>query len=51
MADVESQYIAELLKRYKGHRRTVADVLGISERTLYRKLNQYGLRTETEGDR
>lgn len=49
MADVESQYIAELLKRYKGHRRTVADVLGISERTLYRKLNQYGLREEAEG--
>lgn len=49
MADMESQYIAELLRRYKGHRRTVADVLGISERTLYRKLNQYGLREEVEG--
>ncbi len=48
MTDVESQYIAELLKRYNGHRRTVADVLGISERTLYRKLNQYGLREAGE---
>lgn len=44
MSQMESRYIAELLVRHKGHRRTVADILGISERTLYRKLNQYGLR-------
>lgn len=44
MAEVESRYIAELLVRHNGHRRTVADILGISERTLYRKINQYRLR-------
>jgi two-component system response regulator AtoC len=41
---VEARHIAELLKRYGGHRRSVADALGISERTLYRKLQRYGLR-------
>jgi len=40
----EARYIAELLARHQGHRRKVADMLGISERTLYRKLNRYQLR-------
>ncbi len=43
MRGVERGYIAELLDRFNGHRRTVADTLGISERTLYRKLRRYGL--------
>ena len=43
MIQVESQYIADLLDQHNGHRRTVADILGISERTLYRKLNRYQL--------
>ena len=40
----EKDYIADLLARHDGHRRTVADLLGVSERTLYRKLERYGLR-------
>ncbi|RMF85949.1 MAG: PAS domain-containing protein [Nitrospirae bacterium] len=44
MAEVERRYIAELLERYHGHRRRVAQALGISERTLYRRLKAYGLR-------
>jgi DNA-binding NtrC family response regulator len=40
---MEAERIAELLVLHKGHRRTVADELGISERTLYRKLEKYGL--------
>ena len=40
---LESQYIAELLAEHQGKRSTVAQILGISERTLYRKLKQYGL--------
>jgi two-component system response regulator AtoC len=44
LATVEARHIAELLRRYGGHRRSVADALGISERTLYRKLQRYGLR-------
>lgn len=40
---LESQYIAELLAEHQGKRARVANILGISERTLYRKLKQYGL--------
>ncbi len=40
----EQDYIRDLLARHDGHRRTVADLLGISERTLYRKLQRYGLK-------
>jgi DNA-binding NtrC family response regulator len=40
---LESQYIAELLAEHHGKRAKVAHILGISERTLYRKLKQYGL--------
>jgi DNA-binding NtrC family response regulator len=42
---LESQYIAELLAEHRGKRAQVARILGISERTLYRKLKQYGLQS------
>ena len=42
---LESQYIAELLAGHQGKRAKVARILGISERTLYRKLKQYGLQS------
>ena len=45
MRELESQYIAELLVQHQGKRATVARVLGISERTLYRKIKQYGLQS------
>jgi transcriptional regulator with PAS, ATPase and Fis domain len=35
--------IVEALDRSKGNRRTAARVLNISERTLYRKIKEYGL--------
>ncbi len=38
MEDAEAALIAEALRRYGGNRRESADALGISERTLYRKL-------------
>ena len=40
---IEAQYINELLQRYGGNRRKVANALGVSVRTLYRKLNRYNL--------
>lgn len=43
MQDVEAKHLAELLVRYRGRRRSVADVLGVSERTLYRKIKRYRL--------
>jgi two-component system response regulator AtoC len=43
MTELESDHIRSLLTQFNGHRSKVADVLKISERTLYRKLKQYGL--------
>lgn len=40
---LEAEHIGRLLRRHNGHRRHVADELGITERTLYRKLKAYGL--------
>jgi len=40
---IERDYIRDLLKEHNGHRRTVAELLGVTERTLYRKLKQYDL--------
>jgi len=43
LEDIESQHIGWLLKLHNGNRRKVANALGISERTVYRKLKRYGL--------
>jgi two-component system response regulator AtoC len=40
---MEAARISELLVQHQGHRRLVASELGISERTLYRKLEKYNL--------
>ena len=43
LVDIEAQHIRELLDAHAGNRRQVANDLGISERTLYRKLKKYRL--------
>ena len=43
MEEIESQYIARLLEQFNNNRRQVAEALGISERTLYRKIKKYDL--------
>ena len=43
MADVERAAIEAALKETHGNRRKAAEVLGIGERTLYRKLKEYQL--------
>ncbi len=43
MADVERAAIEAALRETGGNRRKAADVLGIGERTLYRKLKEYAL--------
>jgi DNA-binding NtrC family response regulator len=43
MADVEKATIEAALKEYQGNRRRAAEVLGIGERTLYRKIKAYHL--------
>ena len=41
--DAEKFLIEKALDKFDGNRRKASDSLGISERTLYRKLDQYGL--------
>jgi DNA-binding NtrC family response regulator len=41
MADVERATIEAALRQTRGNRRNAADILGIGERTLYRKLKEY----------
>jgi len=43
MADVERAAIEAALRQTRGNRRKAAEVLGIGERTLYRKLKQYAM--------
>jgi len=43
LEEMERKMIAEALERHKGNRRIAARVLNISERTLYRKIKEYGL--------
>ncbi len=43
LEDIERQAIQENLALHEGNRERVAQVLGIGERTLYRKLKLYGL--------
>ena len=44
LEQLERQAIRETLKLTAGNREQAAKMLGIGERTLYRKLNEYGLR-------
>jgi len=41
--DVERQHIRQLMDRYEGNRKKVAEALGVSERTIYRKLRRLGI--------
>jgi DNA-binding NtrC family response regulator len=43
MAEVEKAAIAAALTQFRGNRRRAAEVLGIGERTLYRKIKAYNL--------
>ncbi len=43
LEEVEKEMIRKALERHKGKRKFAAQELGISERTLYRKINEYGL--------
>jgi DNA-binding NtrC family response regulator len=43
LIDMERRLISEALRKHKGKRREAAYELGISERTLYRKISEFGL--------
>ncbi len=43
LENIEEEYLKRLLSKYHGRRATVAQVLGVSERNLYRLINRYKL--------
>lgn len=43
LEDMEKQMIRKTLEKYRGKRKLAADELKISERTLYRKIKEYGI--------
>lgn len=43
LEELEREYIISMLKHYDGHQIKTAETLGIDRRTLYRKLQKYGL--------
>jgi len=43
LEDMEKEMIRKSLKRHGGRRKEAATELGISERTLYRKIKQYDI--------
>jgi DNA-binding NtrC family response regulator len=43
LEDAEKELISDALKRYDGNRRQAARALGISERTLYRKIKDFDI--------
>lgn len=44
LEEKEKEFIKKALTKYKGRRKMAAKELGISERTLYRKMNEYNIR-------
>ncbi len=44
VSDMEKEMIRSTLIKTGGNKRKAAKILGLSERTLYRKINKYGLR-------
>ena len=50
LRDISKQMIEKALERNGGNRRLAAAELGISDRTLYRRLKQYGLENTNENE-
>ena len=43
IAEAEKRAILSVYEKYRGRKNQMAEVLGVSERTLYRKLKEYGV--------
>ena len=50
LEDAEKILITKALRVFKGNRRKAAEALGVSERTLYRKIDQYDLKADEESE-
>jgi DNA-binding NtrC family response regulator len=47
---MERRYLSQVLGQYQGDRKSLARRLGVSERTLFRKLKTLHISPETEAD-
>jgi DNA-binding NtrC family response regulator len=47
LEELEAEYLALQLKKFSGRRAEVADILGISERSVYRMIKRFSLEGET----
>jgi transcriptional regulator with PAS, ATPase and Fis domain len=43
LGEIEQEYLGQLLDKYQGHRAAIAQVLGVSERNIYRLLKRHDL--------
>ena len=50
MSELEQEMIERALKKFDGNRRKTSQALDISERTLYRKINDYGIQKKIKDD-
>ena len=50
LEEIEQEIIVKTLKKFNSNRRKTAKVLNISERTLYRKINEYGMDKKKNGE-
>ncbi len=48
--ELEKELIVKTLEKFNNNRRKTAKVLGLSERTLYRKINQYKIEKNNENE-
>ena len=48
LQDKEHEMIKAALEKHRGKRKNAANELGISERTLYRKIKEYNIITRSE---
>ena len=50
LEEIEQEIIEKTLKKFNSNRRKTAKTLNISERTLYRKINEYGIDKKKNGE-
>jgi DNA-binding NtrC family response regulator len=48
LEELEAEYLALQLKKYSGRRAEVADILGVSERSIYRMIKRFSLEGEPQ---
>lgn len=44
LQEIEKDYLELLLKKYSGHRQQIAEIMGVSERNIYRMIERHSLK-------